>query len=59
MEIKYSKQAQTIIDNLKGFDHEDFKRWYEEYISTVGGGNIIMYLDQKQKIKEREVKNNG
>lgn len=48
--MEYSKQARLIIDNLKDFDKAEFERKFnEEY--KYGGGDIINYLDWKNKIR--------
>lgn len=50
MEMKYSKQAKVMLDNLKEFDEEEFEKWYIENL-LIGSNNILQYLMEKDKNK--------
>ena len=43
--MKYSEQAQLIINNLKVFDKTKFEEWFEKN-RIASGGDIIHYLEQ-------------
>jgi len=46
--ISVSGQAQLIIDNIKGIDLDDLKRWFANS-AAVAPDHVFMYLDFKSK----------
>ena len=46
-QIKLSKQAKALIDNLKDFDLEDFINWYAENKLEIGNAHVIEYLTKR------------
>ncbi len=41
--FEYSKQAMTIIKNLKHFDNIAFEKWFMQELA-IGAGPILEYL---------------
>lgn len=46
VKIKFSPQAELIINNLKDFDVEKFLERYKERGVIIGGGDIMDYLEK-------------
>lgn len=46
-----SSQAESVIENIKDFDREDFEKWWNELpkITPVGTNYVIQYLDMKKR----------
>lgn len=50
MKIKYSEQANLLIENFKSFDKVDFEKWFDMMLA-IGSNNILEYLLYKKKLE--------
>lgn len=44
MEIKYSAEAQALLDEMPGFDHKAFAEWWIAQQRSVGSRNVLEFL---------------
>ena len=51
--IPYSRQAEVMINNLKGFDKMEFEKWFTSGLS-IGSNNILQFLMEKEKENGRK-----
>jgi len=57
MELKYSEQAQAMINNLSNFRKNDFEKWFIDNLS-VGSNNVMMWImAEHNKAKKTEAEN--
>lgn len=55
MKLKYSEQAQILIDSMHEFPFNEFEKWFFENL-TVGSQNVMMFLLETKNNKTIETK---
>lgn len=51
-QIKFTKQAEVIIDNLQDFNKNDFIEWLKLQVIQIGSNTILEYLMYKSRKEE-------
>ena len=47
--MKYSSSAKDIIEKLSEFDCADFENWLIKREISIGGNNVLQYVEEKSR----------